>query len=278
MTSSMFDDDDWGHTVDSSGDFARVETLQTHLLIVFPRGYIEHHPTRFSQPGKKSDVIVCDIVDLDAQDDHGAQGKVYRNAWLRQSQLIISLRPFIDKRVLGRINKGISRNGMNPPWVIADAVSEPGALDRARGWAQANPSFTLSPFDPTRLIEPQGAPRPAGPPAQGWNDPWASQPQSAPAYQPPAGTQQFQYPPQPPPPPPPQQPQYQQPYPPQQPYGQPDYQQQQPAYGPPPQQEVPRYPVPQNGAPGQGQSTIDVMRAQRARREEADPYGSDPPF
>lgn len=274
----MFDDDDWGHTVDSSGDFARVEQLQTHLLIVFPRGYIEHHPTRFSQPGKKSDVIVCDIVDLDAQDEHGNQGKVYRNAWLRQSQLIISLRPFIDKRVLGRINKGISRNGMNPPWVIADAVSEPGALDRAKGWAAANPAFTLSPFDPTRLVEPQvTAPRPAPQQNQGWSDPWATrqyQPPPAPVYQQPPGTQQFQQQMAPPPQ------QYQQPYPIQAPVqppytGQPDYQQQS-GHGQQAPPEVPRYPV--NGAPGQGQSTIDVMRAQRARREEVDPYGADPPF
>lgn len=285
----QFEDDDWGQVVNGSGDFARVDQLENHLLIVYPRGYIEHHPTKFSQPGKKSDVIVCDVVDLDAPDDNGqAPGKVYRNAWWRQSQLIISLRPFIDKRVLGRITKGISRNGMNPPWVIGDSTAEPGAIERARTWAHANPNFALSPFDPNRLPT-IPAPPPAGQyggPPQGYqqqfNDPWAQQ-APPPQYPQPAPPQYQQ----------PLQPQYQQP--------QPQYQQPAPgtmtypAQGytatsqaatapPPPQyqqagpasvpQGPPAYPV--QGSPPVDQSMLAQMRAARERRTEAEIYGTGP--
>lgn len=269
----LFDDDEWGRPVDGSGEFARVEQLANHLLIVFPIGYIDHHPTKFTVPGKKSDVIVSDLIDLDDVNDEGTQGKVYRTAWWRQSQLIISLRPWIGRRVLGRITKGVARNGMNPPWVITDASPEPGAIDRVKIWAAANPSFALSVFQEPTIMAP---PSNGGPPRQQYAQP----PQYAPApdnyYQ----SQQYASPPPPPQPlaPPQPQPQYAPPPPPAQ-YPQP---------APPPQYPQPQYPQPQyQGAgpqapgypPQQDPGMLSLMRAQRERREETQyPQSQDPPF
>ena len=246
----LFDEEEFGHPLEQSGDFARVEQLAGHLLIVFPIGYIEHHPTRFTQPGKKSDVIVCDLIDLDAADDAGNRGKLYRNAWWRQSQLIIMLRPFVGKHVMGRLGKGVSRNGLNPPWVLNDATQEPGTVELAKQWAAANPNFTKTPFQAPTL--------PAAPPPQP-----QSQPQ--PQYQAP------------------QQPQFQQPrapqYPPQSapdPWAQPLPPAPQPTYAPQPpqyQQPVQQYAgppaFPVDGSAQMPEGMLAMMRAERERREAA---------
>lgn len=139
-------DDDWGHVVEGTGEFARPEKLAGHLVIVFPLGYVPHIQTRFSMQGKKSDAITCDVVDLDELDEIGNPGKMYRSSNLMQSQLIVSLRPFIGTKVLGRIGKGVAKNGMNAPWIITDMSADPESVARARQWAATYPDFVKSPF------------------------------------------------------------------------------------------------------------------------------------
>lgn len=268
---SLLDDDDWGRPTEQSGEFARVEQLAGHLLLVFPIGYIDHHPTRFSQPGKKSDVIVCDLVDLDAVDEmSGNRGKVYRNAWWRQAQLIIALRPFIGKKVMGRLGKGISRNGLNPPWVLNDATQEPGTIDLARQWAAANPGFVVSQFAAPTLpaapvTQPQQFQQPQpqfGPPPNAYQQPQYPQPTQNQLQQP-------------------AQPQYQQvnndpwaqPFTPSQPYTPP------PAangggYGPTPQYQGPPA-IPVEGSTQMDAGMLALMRAKRERGEVSG-YGQQP--
>jgi hypothetical protein len=288
---SQFSEEEWGQVTDSSGDFARVDQLAGHLLIVFPIGYIDHHPTRFTQPGKKSDVVVCDLVDLDAQDEAtGAVGKVYRNAWWRQSQLIVSLRPWIGKRVLGRLGKGISRNGMNAPWILNDAVQEPGAIDRAKQWAAANPGFAISQFSPPTLAPVAPAPAQQAP-AYG-QAPNYGGPSNAPAQQPgqyqpaPAYAQQGGYQQTPPPPSPDPWANTTAPDPWAQSFPAPQPQQvgpqgyQQPQQVPPNYQPVqpPAFPI--NGGQQQDPSMLAMMRAERERREAGyqQGQGDQPPF
>jgi hypothetical protein len=151
-------DDDFGRPVEGGGEYARPESLNGHLVLVFPIGYIEHMQTRFSQPGKKSDAVCCDIVDLDDKDEMGELGKVYRSSNLMQAQLILGLRPFIGKKVLGRIGKGVGKQGMNPPWVITDMSGDAEARGRFRAWAAAHPDFVVSTFSPrsdTPLVSPE---------------------------------------------------------------------------------------------------------------------------
>lgn len=300
-----FDDDDWGTPV-AGGEFARVDALAGRLLVIFPIGYIEHSPTKFSQPGKPSDVVVCDVIDLDAQDEmSGSPGKIYRTMWIRPSKLIVGLRPLIGSKVLGRINKGMAQNGMNPPWEVTDCAHEPGALDRVRAWAASNPHFKVSPFQPPRALAPQGngfgqVPQQFTPgagyqgparqqadfpqqPNQYVQQPQYQQPQQYQQGPPPQQqypqTQPQQYPPQQPaynPPPaqpyqaPPQQYQQQPPPPPQQHYPGPQPQQYQ--QQPPPQQPQ-AYPV--QGAPPQDQGMLERMRLERAERERQQ-EGNDP--
>ena len=170
-------DDEWGRTVEPTAEYARPEKLEGHLIIVFPLGYIEHMQTKFTVPGKKSDAICCDIIDLDDVDESGQPGKVYRTSNLMQAQLIVGLRPFIGRKTIVRIGKGAAKNGMNPPWTAVDAVPEPGAVERADAWMAAHPSFNKSPFTPRTEVAPPVQPV--------WNQPaqqgFQAQPQQ---YQP----------------------------------------------------------------------------------------------
>src|SRR4029434_2329202 len=172
-------DDEYGHPVETGGEFARPEKLSGHLLIIYPIGYVQHIQTRFSQPGKRSDAICCDIVDLDENDEFtNRPGKIYRSSNLMQSQLIVGLRPFIGKKVLGLITRGVARNGMNPPWIVTDMSSDPKCVEIARSWAAGNPDFypsTFSPTPPPVAAEPPPSPVPSN-----------QYQQPAPTYQPPA--------------------------------------------------------------------------------------------
>lgn len=262
-------DDDWGRPVENNGEFARPDALQGHLLIVFPLGYVPHLQTKFTVPGKKSDAICCDVVDLDDADEAGNPGKIYRTSNLMQAKIIQNLKPFIGRKVLGRIGKGVSKNGMNPPWEITDMTGDAALMERARTWAQANPNFVKSTFmerdDTAIAAATQALQQGFGPQQpQGYAD-QRSQPQGyqqdqfAQAYP----AQQPYYPPQ------PQQPQYQpvqqQQYPPQQPP------QQYPVGDYPPQQPVPQ---PQYQAVAGSreltdgeQSVLARMREQQNRRQ-----------
>jgi hypothetical protein len=187
-------DEEYGHPVETGGEFARPEKLNGHLLIIFPIGYVPHIQTRFSQAGKRSDAICCDIVDLDDTDEFTHQpGKVYRSSNLMQSQLIVSLRPFIGKKVLGLITRGVARNGMNPPWIVTDMSGDAKCVESARQWAAATPDFFPTTFSPTPPpVQPELMTDPVH------SDPYRQQAAPAPAYYPPAPPAQPTYPPAPP--------------------------------------------------------------------------------
>jgi len=161
-----YEEEEFGRPVEASGEYARPENLNGHLVIVFPVGYHDYLPTRFTQQGKKSDALCCDVIDLDDKDANGIPGKVYRASNLMQSQLIVGLRPFIGRKVLGRISKGVSKTGLNPPWVITDMSNDPVAIERAKAWKVANPDYVTSPFmardDTAPAVPPQPAPQPTG--------------------------------------------------------------------------------------------------------------------
>lgn len=277
-------DDEWGRTVEPTAEYARPEKLEGHLIIVFPLGYIEHMQTKFTVPGKKSDAICCDIIDLDDVDESGQPGKVYRTSNLMQAQLIVGLRPFIGRKTIVRIGKGVAKNGMNPPWTAVDAVPEPGAVERADAWMVAHPNFNKSPFTPRTEVAPSAP--------STWNQPaqqgFQAQPQGyQPAPQAPPQYAQAPYGQQAPP-----QPQYPQPAPQQQ-YAQAPQQQgfqAQPQYpqGAPPQQgysQAPQYP-PSAGVPGSTHldpAELSVLAQARAQYQERErqhqaQFGDQPPF
>ena len=156
-------DDGWGQAVESGGEYIQPRQLQGNLLILFPTGYVPFIQTKFSQPGKQSDAIRVDVVNLDEADENGRPGKVYRNCnWM--GAIIGNLRPMIGKRVLGTVGQGVPKNGMNAPWQVIDKLNDPAARERANAWVQANPGFTPSVFS---LRDDQAtAPQGYGPPSQ----------------------------------------------------------------------------------------------------------------
>jgi hypothetical protein len=157
----MTDVDEWGHANDAAGEFARPEVLAGHLCIVWPLGYVPHIQTKFTTPGKKSDAICCDIVDLDAPDQNGAPGKVYRLSNLMQGKLIGALKNVVGTKVLGVFDKGIPTNGMNAPWILTDVSANPNARERASAWLAAHTDFR-----PSTFVAPVAAPPPPPAPPQ----------------------------------------------------------------------------------------------------------------
>lgn len=120
-----------------------------HLLLVWSTGYIEHSPTKFTVPGKKSDVIVVDVVDLDVADEEGYQGMIYRNSWWRNNRLIGFLKNRIGRPrpVLAVMAYGQETMG-NKPFELHLMDSDPASVDRAKGWFEGHPDFRPSvPYD-----------------------------------------------------------------------------------------------------------------------------------
>lgn len=137
-----------------------------HLLLVWSVDYIAHSPTQFSRPDKPSDVVIVDVVDLDAVDEEGQIGQLTTKAWWRQAKLIQSLKPRIGNTspMLVRMTKGVGSKGMNAPFELVSQTGDPNAVRRAETWLAANPGFKPSTADPYRSVE---APREQdpGPPA-----------------------------------------------------------------------------------------------------------------
>lgn len=113
-----------------------------HLLLVWAVGYTEHSPTKYTVPGKNSDVIHVDCVDLDALDESGQPGKVHRNCWWRNGRLIGFLRPRIgrEKPVLAWMTLGTATMG-KPPYELMVATEHADSVARASAWMQAHPDF-----------------------------------------------------------------------------------------------------------------------------------------
>lgn len=138
-------EDEWGQAAPLGGEYIQPRQLEGHLLIIYVLGHIPHVNTKFTVPGKLSDAIQVDVVDLDDKDESGAPGKVYRTCnWM--GAIIGNLRPMIGRKVLGTIGKGVAKQGMNAPWNVIDLLDNQGAKDRAIAWGEANPTFRPSPF------------------------------------------------------------------------------------------------------------------------------------
>lgn len=126
------------------GDRINPRDIVNHLLIVWVIDYIAHSPTRFTVPGKPSDVIVVDVVDLDQPDEKGYQGLLARKVWWRQSRLIASLKEKVGSRMLSRMTQGTGSSGFNAPFELVSMLSDAGCKARAEQWIKAHPEFKPS--------------------------------------------------------------------------------------------------------------------------------------
>lgn len=128
-----------------------------HLLMIWAIEYLPHKPTQYSRPDKPSDVIVVDVVDLDAPDpETNLPGLLARHVWWRQAKLIQALRDRIgSKPMLAYMAKGGASTGFNAPFVLSSATKEPAAVQRAQEWMARNPGFAPStPFPSEEAQEP----------------------------------------------------------------------------------------------------------------------------
>src|SRR6187431_2881815 len=113
--------------------------LVGHLLMVWPVDYIDDAPSKFSRPGAQSDVIVVDLVDLDVVDEYTKElGQLSRQAWWRPGRLIGSLKRRLGSKdpVLAWMQMGTASKGMNAPYELVSATSDPMSVDRAKLWLE----------------------------------------------------------------------------------------------------------------------------------------------
>ena len=156
----------FGEPAVATGEYIKPEQLNEHLIILWPVGYKAHIQTKFTRPDKPSDGIIVDLVDLTQQGADGTPGKEYRCQTFMQARLIQALRPAIGNGpMLGTIRKGISTNGMNPPWEFVSLTGSPEAVSQAQAWIDAHPEFVPTTREQAEM---ERAPRPQQ--NQGWPD------------------------------------------------------------------------------------------------------------
>lgn len=119
--------------------------LLGHLLMVWAVEYIEDAPSKFSNRGAPSDVIVVDMVDLnEVEFGTNEAGVLSRGAWWRGGRLIGSLKRRLGKPdpVLAWMRLGTASAGFNAPYELVSATSDPESVRRAQNWLDAHPDFT----------------------------------------------------------------------------------------------------------------------------------------
>lgn len=119
---------------------------QGHLLLVWAVQYVAHSPTRFTQPGKQSDVIIVDVVDLDQNGEDGQPGLLARRTWWRQGKLIQALRPKVGAAtpMLVQMSKGTGSQGFAAPFILVSMTQDRQAVARATRWLENHPDFKPS--------------------------------------------------------------------------------------------------------------------------------------
>src|SRR5262245_9078837 len=152
--------EDWAEPEENFGDRLNPRDIVNHLLIIWVVEYVSHSPTVHSRPDRPSDLIVVDVVDLDAADEEGYQGALFRHVWWRQARLIAKLRTRIGQRMLCYMTTAAPRPGFNAAFEVVSALSDPAAMARGEAWVKAHPDF--KPSLPQSTTTPNGQ----------LNDPW----------------------------------------------------------------------------------------------------------
>jgi hypothetical protein len=142
----MFDEPDSG----GSGGRLRPADCVGHLLLVWVIDYIEHSPTQFTQPGKPSDAVVVDVVDLDMVGDDGQPGMLVRKEWWRPGRLVRDLKGRVGRPnpMLLQMTRGMASPGKQAPFEVVSMLGSPQAVQRGEAWRLAHQDFVPSKPDP----------------------------------------------------------------------------------------------------------------------------------
>lgn len=118
--------------------------LLGHLLMVWAVEYIEDAPSKFSNRGAPSDVIVVDVVDLnEVEFGTNEAGLLSRGAWWRGGRLIGSLKRRVGSPdpILAWMRLGTASQGFNAPYELVSATGDPESVRRAQNWLDSHPDF-----------------------------------------------------------------------------------------------------------------------------------------
>lgn len=101
--------------------------LAGQLLIITPLDYRKDIDT----VNGKADAISCDVVNLDANEQHS--DVLFFNIAIRNA-----LKNLIGQKVLCRIQQGVAKPGKTAPWVLADASTDAAAVAKAKAYKGAS--------------------------------------------------------------------------------------------------------------------------------------------
>jgi hypothetical protein len=120
--------------------------LKGHLLIIKPLEYLVNAGSPDFAP---TDAILCDIIDLDTNEEHSSV-KFYNPG------LYSGLKSKIGSQVLTRIGQGTPKAGKNPPWILVDATTDPADVAKATAYITAKATGTLAaPATPQATVTPE---------------------------------------------------------------------------------------------------------------------------
>lgn len=139
-----------------------------HLMLIWTVGYNPDAPSKYVQPGKQSDCVYVDVVDLDQRDENGMPGLLARHQWWYPGFLVGFLKTRVGNQspVLAYLTHGQATKG-KPPYHLVPAHTLPEARERANEWRSRHPDFVPGQrgvaYDDT-TVAPVASPRPAAAP------------------------------------------------------------------------------------------------------------------
>jgi hypothetical protein len=126
----------------------RTADLLGHLCIFSPVGY----ETDVQTVNGASDVVVVDVVDLDA--DGGTE---YSEVWFFSVGLRNALKRYVpDGKVLARIGQGTAKPGKNAPWILVDATGSAADVAKATAYVNGETAKSFAP-PPAPVAAPKSA-------------------------------------------------------------------------------------------------------------------------
>jgi hypothetical protein len=109
-------------TMEDSG--FRAKDAVDHLLLIHPIEFREDMRTSYSKVGELSPAVVCNITDLDEDEE-------FDSVILWQVALVNALKTQIGSKVLARMTQGQAKPGQSAPYILADATQDAAAVKLA---------------------------------------------------------------------------------------------------------------------------------------------------
>lgn len=129
-------------TATEPGDYWKPEEHINGLMIVRPIKYQESgYITEYRPEGM--DAMFCDIAVLDAVNDDGTKGKIFRNASVLQGYLKGTFKRYLGHTLVGAVILGPKAKGQKPPYMWTDLSGDPASVAVASTWLQANQRFLV---------------------------------------------------------------------------------------------------------------------------------------